>query len=368
MKILDILQRAATVIEKLPDRTVGANSDKNYRKTFTRMWREPTLDALVPGIAVDTYYVRRAALHRVSRLLLKRLTAECWAAGDRKDFAAVQRWAKILVRVLDRVEPALERDPPLNAGVSPLQSPASRWRAQAGPLPRRGANSKKNVLCLLPPDWDERLWQAALELWNETEDASDRDALAAALLAPVRPEEFIAGERPDGWSEGVIVEQRSARRLDITISPAKSHQGRYGTGTTTVKIDPIAAGGPAVYLAARCADAGGRMVITIRTKDAHRKKLARLGQDALPQYGVTITAYVCRNQLIADLKATRGGGGEVAAAAGQCTDRTQAKYGRVAHGRKRRGFIGVECKRAPRTGNVAKARELAARRRPSPLR
>jgi len=370
MKMLDIVQRASACLEKLPERQISADTEVSYRKTFARMWREPTLDALAPSIALDTFYHRRAALHWVGRSLLEDFRAKCFAAAECGDAAVAKRRAAILLRFLDRIEPALERDPPVAAGLSPLQSPSSRWRASAGAHPPRGINSKRNVLGLLPANWDKWVWQAALEEWSGPDDQQELDALAVELSAPVRPEEFMPGERADGWSEGVLVELRSPRRLDIKIAPAKSHGGRYGTGTTIVKIDPVKAGGPAAYLAARCVDAGGKMVITIRSKNTSRKKLARLGQIALPDCDVTITPYVCRNQLIADFKATLGAGAAVAAAAGHCTDRTQAKYGHAQHGRKRPGLIGVACKRAPRAGNVARGHELASKRRyslPKPL-
>jgi hypothetical protein len=363
MQVLDILQRAKACCAKLPVHQISAVTEKSYRQTFARLWREPTLDALKAGISLDTYYCRRAALHWGSRILLERFAAKCWAAGERKDIAAVQHFARLVVRALDRIEPAVERDPPLMAGVTPLQSPASRWRRQAGPQPRRGARSKKHVLSLLPPDWDLRVWQAALEYWNDPADQADLDTLAVALLAPIRPEECIPGQRAHGWSDGVVVILQSARHLDIIVAPAKSHRGRYGAGITTIKINPIEAGGSAAYLAERCTASGGRMVITLQSKDASRKKLARLGVAALPDCDVRITPYVCRHQVIADIKATRGAGGDVAAAAGHCTDRTQSKYGRVVHGRKRRGLIAIESNRAPRTGNIDRARALASKAR-----
>jgi hypothetical protein len=73
---------------------------------------------------------------------------------------------------------------------------------------------------------------------KEPSDQQDLDALAVRLLAPVRTADFMPGERSHGWSEGVKVHMRSVHRLDITIAPAKSHQGRYGTGVTIIKIDP----------------------------------------------------------------------------------------------------------------------------------
>ena len=218
----------------------------------------------------------------------------------------------------------------------------------------------------MPTDWDERLWQAAVEEWNDPEHQDERDVLAVELLGPVRPQEFVPGARPHDWSPGVEVKQRSPRCLALTVVPVKSHRGRYGTRTTTILIDPTLADAAAAYLAARCADAGGQIVVSISSKNAFRKRLARLGQHALPEYNVVITPYVCRDQAIADFKVTLGAGAAVAAAAGQSTDRTQAKYGNVSHGRKRKGLIGVESARTPRAGNVARARDLAARRRPAP--
>lgn len=218
------------------------------------------------------------------------------------------------------------------------------------------------MLALLPVDWDMQVWQAAREEWNNLEDQQHRDALAASLLAPIRPEEFIPSERPHGWSPGVVVERRSAHCIALTIVPVKTHGGSYGTLTTTILIDPTKAGDVAVYLAGRCAAAGGRLVVSIGSKNTMRKKLGRLGQHALPG-DVTITPYVCRHQLVADYKRTLGAGAKVAAAAGQCNDRTQAGYGNVAYGRMRAGIIGIESGRTPRAGNVARAHKLAATRR-----
>ncbi|MCK9913552.1 hypothetical protein MXD81_30655 [Microbacteriaceae bacterium K1510] len=357
MKVIEILQRGQACCAGLPERNVSAKTLEAYKATFARMWREPELNALRPDIALDTFHHRRAALHAVSRLMVTRLIANCFAAGDRTDIAAVQRGARMLKRVLDRIEPALALDPPLVAGASPLQSPHSRWRKAAGPHPQRGRNSKKHVLRHLPEDWQERLWQAAPEDWPY------RPALAVHLLTPARPEEVVAGERAHGWSPGIEVELRSRTCLALTISPAKTHNGRFGTPSTTITVDPTEAGGPAAYLAELCTAAGGRTVVSLRSKNAMRKGLARLGRRALPEVGVVITAYVLRHQAVADLKATVGAGTEVAVAAGHCTDRTQARYGRAEHGKTRKGFMSANSARSPRVGNVERGYALSKTRR-----
>jgi hypothetical protein len=167
---------------------------------------------------------------------------------------------------------------------------------------------------------------------------------------------MMPGERGSRWSEGVLVKWRSPHRIDITIAPAKSHGGKFGTGTTVVKINPMESGGAASYLAERCG--GDVLVVSLHSKEASRKKLLRLGKLALPNLQVNITPYVFRNQVIADFKATVGAGVAVAAACGHCTERTQAKYGLVQHGRRRRGLIGVASERVPETGNIARTAHL----------
>lgn len=106
------------------------------------------------------------------------------------------------------------------------------------------------------------------------------------------------------------------------------------------------------------------MVVSISSKNAMRKALAKLGRRALSEIGtIVITPYVLRHQALADIKATVGAGEVVSAAAGHCSDWTQARYGRVEHGRKRKGFLGANSSRQPRTSNVARAHALAAARR-----
>lgn len=182
-----------------------------------------------------------------------------------------------------------------------------------------------------------------------------REALALNLFVPLRPEEMVPGLRPSGHSEGVLVKLNEAGYLAVSFAPVKSHQGLYGTERTTITVDAKIIDGPAVFLAERCSAAGGQFIISTHSKNAVRKALRLLGLRAFPELADTITPCVLRNQVIADLKVTFGGGAE-AAAAGHCTDRTQAYYGRVQHGRKRKGYLSITAARPPRCDNVERAR------------
>ena len=360
MDVREIVRRAHAVVARLPARTVSQGTLRSYKKAFIRMSRQPIpLDPLTRGIALDTYYHRRASLHLVARMILWQLLTQTMNAVERQDLGTAWRWAKKLERALERIEPALALEPPLPPGVLPWQLPPSRWRQMEGPHPRRGRNSKRYILGQLPENWEACLWEAAEDDWPH------RLPLAVHLTVPVRPEELVPGDRPSGWSPGVVLVCHSPGCLAISWAPVKSHNGLYGTERTTVAVDPAQAGKPAAFLAAQCAAAGGRMVVSIDSKNAARKALGTLGRRALPNVSVSITPYVLRNQILADLKSTFGGGKEVAAAAGHCSDRTQSRYGSAQHGRKRKGYLSITSEREPRAGNVARAHALAAKRTPA---
>jgi hypothetical protein len=352
MRVSEIVKRARACCALIPERVVTEKTLESYQQEFRRMWNSKSLDPLKEGLALDTYYYRRAALHTGGKLVLEGLIEQYLAAEGRQDVAAQQDWARKLLRAVERIEPAFKLEPPAPPDTLPWERPPSRWSQSANSDRRRGANSKQHVLADLPEAWTECLWATVPDGWPHLE------ALAVHLVVPVRPEELVPGQRPNGRSPGVILEMRSSRCLAITFAPVKSHAGLYGTEITTITVDPTIAGHAAAFLASRCANAGGHLVICISSKNAIRKAVAALGRKALPETGVVVTPYVIRNQLLADLKATFGGGEKVAAAAGHGTDRTQARYGRVQHGRKRKGYLAITAARPPRVGNVERGKQL----------
>lgn len=358
MNGIELVRKALATIAQLPKREVSARTAKAYGRTFARMRHEsPALDPLKSNIARDTFNHRRAALHFRSRRLLTFLAERTVAAVERGDALWAKRWTNLLNCALDLIAPAIERDPPLQKGASSFDMPRSRWRATETPRPRRGKGSKKHSLKKLPPDWLDTLWNAAFVNWRFQLE------LATLMLIPSALADLEPGMRAGRWSPGAIVDLRPDGLLQIKIEPVKQHEGQYGSPWYAVLWDPLVEGDPALFLAMYCAGAGGQIIVALPETNRMRKSLATLGRDAFPGLDVNITPDVIRNQLIADLKVTTGAGPQVAAAAGHCTVRTQAKYGRVEHGHWRKGFRGAVSARQPITGNVARARQLGADRR-----
>jgi hypothetical protein len=347
--------RARDLLANLPNRKQSADTVKNYRKTFTAMWWEQTLDPLRAGDGRGTYLRRRAALHWGAARMLERLLARLETATSSGDHDVARRIAAVLTKVVDRLEPALKLDPPLQGQVADFTT-RTRWENSKAAKQNHRKRDKKGDLARLPRDWRERVWNCV------PANSSVRDAVAVHSLSPARGGELQPGPRPTGFSAGVTVALTKKGELVISTRPLKTADGKFGMVICAVKIDIALEGPIAVYLAERCRSHGGKFIVSVASSDAVRKAIMRIGQEAALPGAVTITPLVYRNQRIADLKAAFGAGGETAAGAGHSTDRTQANYGNVNFGR-RGGLIGAYGSRTPRLVAVGRARELGEARK-----
>ncbi len=347
----DIHANAIALLHRLPEPNLAPASTRLYMTTLKRMMAEDAVEPLRAGDARDTYNVRRAALHAGTWILLRHHLDAFLVASEAGDRTGARQALDVLERIVSRCGPAIERDPPMDRDQSSFAGPPSRWTEAEGPKPRRGKASKKHVLKFLPADWTERIWRAA-----QAENWKYLDALAVHMLSPVRPAEFVPGQREGRFVDGIKV-QLDGDVLVIGVAPVKSHGGKYGTGETEIRLD-IRHGHPAIaHLVRLCREGGGAIVVSLSGTNSMRKALAKLGHKVLGD-AVVVTGYLFRHQYLADLKATVGAGTEVAEAAGHCTDRTQARYGRVEHGRRRGEFISAKAKRAPKATNILRALSL----------
>ena len=272
----DVLKRAEALYELIPARHVSDETAQIHRDEFVRMWNSNCLDPLQDDIALDTYYHRRASLYFGAREFLLRSAVEYFSAVRRGDEVTARRWIFRLWQGVERLGPILLLEPPAPEGVRPFDRPPSRWHTSSNAARERGQDSKQGVLELLKEDpaWENRVWNEVVN----TKKLIHRDVIAVHMVAPLRPEETVPGHRPHGWSPGVVLTFDAERCLTITFAPVKSHSGLFGTGLTEIRVDPVAYGEPARYLAARCKAAGGTTVICTESKNAVRKAMAKIGK------------------------------------------------------------------------------------------
>src|SRR5262249_2779262 len=118
-----VLLRLEACIAKIPPvKKVHPETAKKYFKTCRTMWNEPVFAPLKPGITRTTYYYRRAAFRFVIRLSLVRLRGHLERALACNDHDATIAWQHAAIKMLDLVEPVLDRDSAAGGGSAPFQS------------------------------------------------------------------------------------------------------------------------------------------------------------------------------------------------------------------------------------------------------
>ncbi len=352
MDVIGLMFRASALCIQVRGRTVSARTVEAYTSEFERMWERDDLDPLRPGISLNTFYHRRAAVHFIGARRLEEAASKCAVAIEARNSDETIRTARKLHELVVRLEPVFALDPPIPPGTLPWTLPPSRWHQSENASHDRGESSKRHLLAVLPRDWDQVLWRATAVDWRY------RAPLAVLLTIPARSEELMAGDRPTGFSPGVVLELDLSGLLKLSFMPAKSHRGLFGTELTMIKVDPRISDEPARYLAEYCRGAGGRVVVSVESKNGLRKAMSKLGAKVFPTIEENITPNLARHQLIADMKKTFGAGEIVAAAAGHGTERTQSRYGHYQHGRKRRGYVSVAAARSPDVGFIERVRRL----------
>jgi hypothetical protein len=349
-----IYGRARALSAGIPDRRCSPKTIEGYRRTFSAMCGEKILDPLRPDDARGTYERRRAALYWGAKKTFTHFLKKIDGAIEKGDREVVRRLVAILAKVIDRFAPALALDPPM-CGELPDFAVRSRWKSSKKIKKKHRKRNKKRDLGKLPRKWRELVW-------NEIpENSTLRDAVAVHSLSPARGGELEPGMRPTGFSAGVTVALTKRGHLVLATRPLKTHDGKYGQEVCAVKIDVSLEGPIAEYLAQRCYDAGGKFVVNVRSADAFRKSVMRLGRRVFPD-GPVICPLLYRHQRLADMKVAFGAGGKTAIGAGHGVDETQSLYGNVVHGCAG-GLIDAFGSRAPRLTAVARAHELGERRK-----
>jgi len=107
MNVYGVIKRADALYDRIPTREITSKTAAMYRATFVRMWNSGHLNPWQPGIAGNTCYRRCAIFYFGARELLMGATIQCVSAADCGDLATAQRWARKLLRAIERIEPIL---------------------------------------------------------------------------------------------------------------------------------------------------------------------------------------------------------------------------------------------------------------------
>ena len=84
------------------------------------MLKAGSLEPLAPGMAFDTFYHRRAALHYGGVVVIRKLIKRIGLAVEQRDEASVASLSRMLEVTVNAIEIAFERDPPGEPNALPL--------------------------------------------------------------------------------------------------------------------------------------------------------------------------------------------------------------------------------------------------------
>jgi len=349
---LRALQRAREFMSAVPEGQGNRETRRTYLKIIRTMYKEGVFDPLRPQDAYDTYCKRRSALRYGGRYVIDRMRQKLGQMLDSSDQALVSRVARELNDLITSVAAAVIRDGGVGCAGEGKESGAARWRAVSEDCPRRGTGSKRYLLADLPDDWRDRIWH------RMPADSSHRWALAASDITGCRLADLVPGDRCGHEYAGATVCFED-EELVIYICPAKTTEWVR----TRCVVDVEGCGAVAHELVEQCRANGGQMTIAIRSPDAVRKAIERLGRVVFPELGEAITPNVYRSQSLADAKAQWGAGEMVAIMAGHASDGTQSRYGRREHSTGRRALKAVSATREIKMGRVAHAQALGELRK-----
>lgn len=332
-KSFEEIKKAREYVRGWDRDSVSDRTRAQYQKAVSRMGG---LGVARPEERAGTYrsfLYQRAALVHVAREQLKEALRERDRAARAKDQQA-QKQAESHIREAVAV---LSKYPPSAGDRSANAGRENPFKKSA--LDSRHRNGKRASLDHLPRDWRERIW---VEI-----SARDRDAVAVAALAGVRPAEL---------KKGVQV-AREAQDLVFRIQGAKLDEKRgKGQALRELRVDlrDAAESVEGRHLLERVGGRGKTIRIEGRP-DAFTHRVRAASRRAMPDARATASPYSYRHAFAARLKAQQVAPSARAAALGHQQERSGWHYGHASQAASA-GRGGIKSARATRAVRPAGGR------------
>ena len=302
---------------------------QQYKKAFSRMLERGSEPEKIANTVRGFYYYRAAWVHHYATEIREILnTADrLQRAGNTNAWQESVAKLPSLIKGLDRYRPDPE-------GKNLANGLIGKWAVEAEKRVSAGkkitSHSKRARLRGLPQDWQEQMFSGLRK------GSKYQDIVAVLSATGARPEEFV---------EGIEVTLEDAGTLRFEIKGVKTHGGKYGqeTRSFSLKVDRQ----ELAYLRNRLQDNDRKMVVTA-SAGALSDKIRQLSQKVFPKLKSTVSAYVFRHQVAADLKASGLSDAEVSAALGHCVDETKGYYSSAQSARSIGGITNIRATRIVR--------------------
>jgi hypothetical protein len=318
---------------------LSETSKNQYQAAFTRMQRTGLKPEKIANTARSFYFYRAAWVHHYStevRDILNSADAQQRTGNTVAWFESVSNLQN-LINELDRYRPDPEGKN-LDKGLIGKWAVEAEKRVNAGQTLTN--NSKRVRLRGLPTDWRTQMF-TGLRVGSKYQD------VVAVLSA--------TGARPAEFAKGIEVTLEAAGTIHFRIEGIKTHGGKFGqterSFSVTVDRQEL------VYLRDRLLENNGSLIVKA-SAGALSDKIRQISEKVFPHLKSTVSAYVFRHQVAADLKASGLLDTEVSAALGHSVDETKGYYGAAQSARSTGGIKNIRSSRPVRELTREKLNQL----------
>jgi len=338
LQAFESIKQARSLIQGV-NAQLSQSSQKQYQSAFARMQRTGLTPEKIANTVRSFYYYRAAWVHHYATKIREILNSadRHQRAGDTVAWMDSVSNLPILIKDLDRYRPDPEGKN-LDKGLVGQWAVEAEKRVSAGQ--KLTHHSKRVRLRGLPNDWRAQMF-AGLRSGSKYQDV-----VAVLSATGARPAEFV---------NGIEVSLEAAGTLHFKIEGVKTHGGKYGQTerSFSVTVDRL----ELVYLRDRLMENNGPLVVKA-SAGAMSDKVRQLSEKVFPNLKSTVSAYVFRHQVAADLKASGLQDTEVSAALGHSVDETKGYYGAAQSARSTGGVKNIRSSRAVRELTREKVNQL----------
>ena len=338
LQAFEFVKQARALIQGV-NAQLSEASKNQYQSAFTRMQITDLKPEKIANTARSFYFYRAAWVHHYSteiRDILNSADTQQRAGNTVAWFESVSNLQN-LISELDRYRPDPEGKN-LDKGLTGQWAVEAEKRVNAGQ--KLTHHSKRVRLRGLPTDWRTQMF-AGLRVGSKYQD------IVAVLSA--------TGARPAEFAKGIEVTLEAEGTIHFKIEGVKTHGGKYGQAERSFSIAVDRQ--ELVYLRDRLTENNGPLVVKA-SAGALSDKVRKLSEKVFPKFKSTVSAYVFRHQVAADLKASGLLDTEVSAALGHSVDETKGYYGAAQSARSTGGIKNIRSSRPVRELTREKVRDL----------
>jgi hypothetical protein len=342
LQAFESIKHARSLIQGV-NAQLSAASKKQYESAFQRMQSSGLAPEKMANTANSFYFYRAALVQHHASQIRTILNAADMAARSKNE----DQWFNQINQLQEHIN-VLNKYRPDPKGERITRGLVGDWAVEAEKRQRTdqkiSTHSKRVRLRGLPADWRTQMFHGL--------GVKSKYQLPLAVLS-------ATGARPAELELGVKVALAVDGQLVFTIQGVKTHGGKYGQAVRVLTVRPDTR--ETQFLVEQVKAAGTEITVSAKA-GALSDRVRLLSSKVFPKLAKSVSAYVFRHQMAADLKASGMPAADVSAALGHSVEETKRFYGAAQSARSDSGVSQVQASRPVKERTLEKVMELSRQR------